>query len=344
MTMLREAISKITCGEDLTTEESTLVMEEIISGRASPSLVTALLAALRTKGETVEEIVGFAKVMRRHSVRVSPSRDDLVDTCGTGGDGRNTFNISTTAAFVIAGAGVGVAKHGNRAVSSACGSADLLESLGIEIGLAEGDVERCIDEVGIGFLFAQKLHPAMKHAAGPRKELGIKTVFNVLGPLTNPAGVKRQLVGVFAPGLARKIAVVLAELGAERALVVHSEDGLDEISISGRTTGYYFDGEKIMRILIDPGDYGIEPSPPGALEVSGVDESREAFLSVISGENGPRRDVVLLNAGAALFVAGRARSISEGVELAAESIDEGRAREKYEALAELSRRLAGENR
>ncbi|MFQ6105136.1 MAG: anthranilate phosphoribosyltransferase [Candidatus Glassbacteria bacterium] len=337
--MIREAIAKIADGKDLSREEAIRVMEEIATGAAKPQLITALLASLRTKGETVDEITGFATVMRRHAIHISPTRSDLVDTCGTGGDGANTFNISTAASFVIAGAGVGVAKHGNRAVSSSCGSADLLESLGVEIVLGEKEVARCIDEVGIGFLFAQRLHPAMKHAAGPRKELGMRTVFNMLGPLTNPASVKRQLLGTFDGRLALKLIKVMAELGAERALVVHSDDGLDEISISGRTSGYYFDGERIMRILMTPEEYGVRSAPLEAIKARSLEESRNVFLSVLNGSNGPAKDVVLLNAGAGLFVAGLSASIGEGVERARESIDSGKALESFEGLKAISREL-----
>lgn len=337
--MIREAIAKIADKRDLTKQESMTVMEEIVSGETQPALITAFLAALRTKGETVFEITGFATVMRQHAVRILPERDDLIDTCGTGGDGTNTFNISTTASFVIAGAGVGVAKHGNRAVSSSCGSADLLELLGVEIGLGESEVARCIDEIGIGFLFAQKLHPAMKHAAGPRKTLGMKTVFNILGPLTNPASVRRQLVGIFDGRFAPKLIRVLAELGAERAMVVHSDDGLDEISISGRTQGHYYDGSRITRILITPEEYGISSSPLESIRVDTTEESRDIFLQVLEGRDGPARDVVLLNAGAGLFVSGQAGSIAEGIESAKKAIDTGKAFEAFDRLKNLSREL-----
>jgi anthranilate phosphoribosyltransferase len=340
--MIREAIAKIADRTHLSREESRLVMEEIASGEAPPTLIAAFLASLRTKGETIDEIAGFAQVMREKSVRVSAKRHDLIDICGTGGDGRNTFNISTTVSFVIAGAGCGVAKHGNRKVSSSCGSADILESLGVEIDLSGEEIARCIDEVGIGFLFAQKLHPAMKHAAGPRRELGMKTIFNVLGPLTNPALVKRQLMGVFDPGLLPKIVRVLAELGAERALVVHAEDGLDEISISSRTTGYHFDGRNIEELLIDPADYGFEKAPLERITVHDLEESKKAFLSVLHGEDGPARDVVLLNAGAALFVGGIAGSIAEGIERARKAIDGGSAAGKFEALRAFSRGITAE--
>lgn len=338
--MIREAIAMIADRKDLSRHESRLVMEEIASGETSPSLITAFLAALRTKGETVDEITGFAQVMREKSARVSAKRQDLIDICGTGGDGLNTFNISTTVSFVLAGAGGGVAKHGNRKVSSSCGSADLLESLGVEIDLSSDDIARCIDEVGIGFLFAQRLHPAMKHAAGPRRELGMKTIFNVLGPLTNPALVKRQLLGVFDRRLLPKITRALAELGAERALVVHAEDGLDEISISSRTMGSYFDGENIASLVIDPEDYAIERLPLERIRVKNLEESKSAFLSVLHAENGPARDIVLLNSGAALMVGGIAGSIAEGIEIARKSIDGGSAAAKFEALKRLTREIS----
>jgi len=338
--MIREAMWKVTEGRDLTQQEAAGVMEEIVAGEASTSLIAALLASLKTKGETVDEITGFATVMRENAIHISPRRKDLIDTCGTGGDGASTFNISTAASFVIAGAGTGVAKHGNRAVSSSCGSADILESLGVDITLDEKGVTRCIDEIGIGFLFAQRLHPAMKHAAIPRKELGMKTVFNLLGPLTNPASVKRQLVGVFDSRAAPTLIRAMAELGAERAMVVHSEDGLDEISISGRTTAHYFDGRKYEKFLISPEDFGMKRASIEEITVKSIEESRKMFLSVLDGRPGPARDVVLLNAGAALFVAGKAPTIAHGIELARSSIDDGRARETLESLRRLSALLA----
>jgi anthranilate phosphoribosyltransferase len=339
--MIREAIWNVTEGRNLSKQDAAAVMNEIVSGEASPGLITALLASLRTKGETVDEITGFATVMRDNAISIKPSRDDLIDTCGTGGDAAGTFNISTAASFVIAGAGAGVAKHGNRAVSSSCGSADILELLGVNITLDENDVARCIDEIGIGFLFAQKLHPAMKHAAAPRKELGMKTVFNLLGPLTNPASVKRQLIGIFDPRLAPTLVQALIELGSERAMVVHSEDGLDEISISGNTPAHYFDGKQSRTFLLTPEEYGMERAPIEEITVQNKDESRNMFLSVLEGGPGPARDVVLLNAGAGLFIAGTAATIHEGIEVARRSIDSGRALDSLEALKKLSWELAG---
>jgi anthranilate phosphoribosyltransferase len=337
--VIREAICRISERKDLSREEAAGIMEEIVSGEAKPALISAFLAALRTKGETVDEITGFATVMRKNAIRITPDRDNLLDTCGTGGDGLSTFNISTTTSFVIAGAGVGIAKHGNRAVSSSCGSADLLEAAGVEIGLDKNDVAKCIDEVGIGFLFAQKLHPAMKHAAGPRKELGMKTVFNLLGPLTNPASVKKQLVGIFDAGLAPKLIRVLEELGAYRAMVVHSDDGLDEVSISATTTGHFFDGERHIKIRINPEDYGLKLAPIESITAGDVEDSKRIFLSVLEGAEGPAKDVVIINAGVGLFVSGVVASIREGIELARESVDTGRAGESFDRLKNLSHEL-----
>src|SRR5579883_2582584 len=254
--MIREAIARVVAGENLTREEASTVMEEIMTGQATPAQFGALMTALRFKGETVEEIAGFASVMREFATRVSPSRP-VVDTCGTGGDGRGTFNISTTAAFVAAGAGATVAKHGNRSMTSQCGSADVLEALGVHITLTPTQVETCLEEAGIGFMFAQIFHPAMKFAAGPRREIGIRTVFNILGPLTNPARATAQVLGVPSPALVSQMAEALALLGTHHALVVHGEDGVDEISISAPTLiGEVRDGE-IKTYRIAPEDFGI---------------------------------------------------------------------------------------
>ena len=299
---------------------------------------------MRMKGETVDEIVGFARAMRGHATPVRPTVTGYIDTCGTGGDGLHTFNISTSTAFVVAGAGVPVAKHGNRAVSSAAGSADVLEALGIDITLNATDVAKCIDEAGVGFLFAQSLHSSMRHAGPTRREIGIRTVFNILGPLTNPAGAKRQLLGVYDAKLAPIMAEVAGRLGAERVLVVNGHPGMDEVSASGPTTVAEFDIATggVRTYEITPESVGIAR---GTLaDIAGGDAAENAAIvrSVLLGEVGPRRDVVVLNAAAALLAAGKAADLAEGVTFARDSIDSGRALAALEALAAISTRLAAE--
>jgi len=310
-------------------------MEEILSGRAGEDSIVALLSALRTKGETIEELVGFARAMRRHATPIfnDSSRTEtlLVDTCGTGGDASGTFNISTTAAFVAAGAGVRVAKHGNRSISSKCGSADVLEALGISLDVTPERVGAAINEIGIGFLFAPALHTAMRHAMSARRRLG-RTAFNLLGPLTNPAGARAQIAGVFSADVVEKVASVLAELGVERAFVVHGAGGLDEISLAGETkVGEVHRG--IVRVYeIRPEDFGLGRAPISA--ISGGDAAHNAALirAILTGEPGPRRDIVIANAAAALVAAGRAADFVEGARIAAESIDSGAALKKLDAL------------
>ncbi len=336
--MIREAIEKVVAGSDLTRDEAAMVMEEIMTGQATPAQFGALMTALRLKGETVSEIAGFASVMRRMATAVSPRRP-VVDTCGTGGDGHGTFNISTTAAFVAAGAGAIVAKHGNRSMTSRCGSADVLEALGVNITLTPAQVEACLDEAGIGFMFAQVFHPAMKFAAGPRREIGIRTVFNILGPLTNPAGAHAQVLGVAAPVLVERMAEALALLGSHHALVVHGEDGIDEISICAPTRiSEVRDGE-IRSYTIAPEDFGF--SRASLDDVRGGDAATNASIvrSVLSGADGPRRKVVLLNAAAALVASDLADDLAEGVALAAEAIDSGAAAERLERMAAVSQRF-----
>jgi len=310
-------------------------MEEILSGRAGEDSIVALLSALRTKGETVEELVGFARAMRRHATPIfnDASRTDelLVDTCGTGGDASGTFNISTTAAFVAAGAGVRVAKHGNRSISSKCGSADVLEALGISLDVAPERVGAAIQEIGIGFLFAPALHTAMRHAMAARRRLG-RTAFNLLGPLTNPAGARAQIAGVFSADVVEKVASVLAELGVERAFVVHGAGGLDEISLSGETkVGEVRDGA--VRVYeVTPEDFGLSRAPLSAISGGDAEHNAEIIRVILAGEPGPRRDIVIANAAAALVAAGRAIDFLEGARIAAESIDSGAARKRLEAL------------
>ena len=336
--MIREAIAGVVAGEDLTRDEAAAVMEEIMTGQATPAQFGALVVGLRLKGETVAEIAGFASTMRRLATPVSPTHP-VVDTCGTGGDGHHTFNISTTAAFVAAGAGATVAKHGNRSMTSQCGSADVLEALGVHLALSPAQVETCLDEVGIGFMFAQLYHPAMKFAAGPRREIGIRTIFNVLGPLTNPAGAQAQVIGVAAGSLVRTMAEVLALLGTHHALVVHGADGMDEISICAPTEVAEVKNGDVRTYHITPEDYGLVRATLD--EIQGGDPATNAAITrqVLGGDSGPKRDVVLLNAAAALVATGLAMDLAGGIELGTESIDSGAASERLERLIAVSRRF-----
>ena len=333
---IKEAISKVILGEDLLEEEAEAVMGQIMAGKATPAQIGAFLTALRLKGETVEEITGCARAMRRSAIPVRPRRRDLVDTCGTGGDKTGSFNISTTAAFVVAGAGIGVAKHGNRSVSSRCGSADLLEALGVNLELTPEQVAHCIDEVGIGFLFAPRLHPAMKHAIGPRREMGVRTIFNILGPLTNPAGATRQIMGVYDPSLTSPLAQVLGKLGAQAAFVVHGADGLDELSTTGINRVSHLRDGWVKDFALDPAELGLPGARLEDLRGGTVEENAQITQAILAGEQGPRRNVVLLNAAAALVAGGAAGDFEEGLQRAAEAIDSGRAREKLESLVAFS--------
>jgi len=335
---IKEVIARVVSGGDLSEAEAERAMEAIMEGRASPAQIAALLTALRLKGETVDEITGFARVMRRKAVPIRTRRPLVVDTCGTGGDGAHTFNISTTAAFVVAGAGVPVAKHGNRSVSSRCGSADLLEALQVRVDLAPEQVEACLEELGIAFLFAPALHGAMRHAAGPRREIGIRTVFNVLGPLTNPAGATAQVVGVYQAGLTEKLGAVLSRLGTCRSFVVHGDGGLDEISLSGPATVCEVCRGEVKKYRLDPADYGFARVPGDALKGGQPKENAAITLEILKGVRGPRRDAVLLNAALALLAAGAAGSLAQGLEEAARSIDDGLALAKLEQLKEFTQR------
>ena len=336
--MIRESIEALVNGQDLSMEQAAQSMEEIMGDQATPAQLGAFLTALRLKGETVDEIAGMARVMREGSLHVEV--DGLtVDTCGTGGDRSGTFNISTTAGLVVAGAGVKVAKHGNRAMSGACGSADVLEALHVKIDLSPEAVSRCLEEVGFGFMFAQRYHPSMRFAAGPRREIGIRNVFNILGPLTNPAGATAHLIGVADPSLADKMAEVLGRLGSVRALVVHGHDGLDEITLGGATRIWEMRGGKVTDYLISPGELGFDRTGPGGLKAAGVEDSTRILREVLGGKPGPARDVVLMNAAAALLAADRVTSLKDGAALAAESIDSGRAMEKLGSLVALSQGL-----
>ncbi len=337
--MIREAIAALVDGVELSREQARTVMNEIMSGECTDAQIGSFLTALRLKGETVGEIAGCAEVMREKATLIR-APEGCIDTCGTGGDSLHTFNISTAAALVAAGAGVTVAKHGNRSVSSTSGSADVLQALGVNVDAPPSLVEQCLAEAGIGFLFAPRMHGAMKHAIGPRREMGIRTVFNILGPLTNPAGAKRQLVGVYDPALAPVLAEVLGALGSERALVVHGHDGLDEISISGETTVAELAEGRVTTRTLTPEEAELEPAPLAALQVSSAEESAARIRGVLDGEHGPSRAITLLNAGAAIYVAGKASGIAEGVRVAAEAIDSGAARTALDRLAALSERRA----
>ncbi len=341
--MIRECIAKLVRGEDLLPEEAEESMAEIMSGRASDAQIASFLTALRMKGETVEEIAAFASVMRRFCLRISPSTGSrLVDTCGTGGDSVKTFNVSTVAALIAAGAGVYVAKHGNRSVTSKCGSADLLEALGFNLNMSPEAVEKSIEEVGIGFMFAPVFHPAMKHAVGPRREIGIRTVFNILGPLTNPAGANAQLLGVCDEALLKPVANVLKKLGVENAMVVHGSEGLDEISVVCRTRVLLVSGGRIYAKYIDPKNLGFKNADIRFVEVSSKEESVKAALTILKNrvESDPKlatkRDMALLNAAAAILLGGKAKSLSEAIEVARESLGSGAAYRKLRELIKYS--------
>jgi anthranilate phosphoribosyltransferase len=311
-------------------------MEEIMEGSATPAQIAALITALRMKGETVEEVTGAARIMRQKATRVNACATTIVDTCGTGGDSLNTFNISTTTAFVVAAAGIVVAKHGNRAVSSGCGSADVLEALGVNISVGQEIVEECIRQIGIGFLFAPKLHGAMKYAIGPRREIGIRTIFNMLGPLTNPAGATAQLLGVYDPKLTEMFADVLKNMGTKRAFVVHGLDGLDEVTLSRETRVAELKDGIIKAYNINPVDYFGQTYP---LEVvRGGDPAVNAQITrdVLSGKNGARRNIVLINAALAIIAGEKAGDIKEGIKIASDCIDSGAAVKKLQALIEMS--------
>ena len=334
--MIQEAIQTLVGGDDLDTNTIARVMDDIMSGKITDAQIGAFLIALRVKGETIEEIAGCARVMRNKATSIRPKRRDLVDTCGTGGDGSGTFNISTTVAFVVAGAGLGVAKHGNRAMSSNCGSADVLAELGFNLECSPEKVAKSIDEVGIGFLFAPALHGAMKHAIGPRREIGTRTVFNVLGPLTNPAGASCQLIGVYAPELTEKLAGVLDQLGAERAIIVHGVDGLDEITLTGSSRLSQLTNGKIETTEIHPSQFGIELSDSNALKGGGAVTNAKILCEILDGSLGPKRDIVLLNAAAALVAGGVSSSIGEGIERAREAIDDRSARNTLDSFIKMS--------
>jgi anthranilate phosphoribosyltransferase len=334
--MITEAVEKIASGEDLTRAEAEAAMEQILSGCSNDEQIAGFLSALRIKGETVDELVGFATAMRRRAAPVFQEgrrgSEILVDTCGTGGDASGTFNVSTAAAFVVAGAGVRVAKHGNRSISSRCGSADVLEALGVDLALSPERVGEAIQAVGIGFLFAPAMHSAMKHAMAARRQLGGRTVFNLLGPLTNPAGASAQVVGVFDPSFTGLLAEALGELGVRRAFVVHGAEGLDEISLAGETHVAELRDGAVRSYTVVPEDFGLRRAPLEAIAGGDASHNAEIILRVLEGELGPHREVVQANAAAALVAAGRATDFLDGVRLAAESLDSGAARAKLDQL------------
>jgi anthranilate phosphoribosyltransferase len=349
--IITEAVRALVDRTDLSRIEAAAAMEAIMSGAATNAQIAAFLTALRMKGETVEELIGFAQVMRQKAARIrvhddgvagltGTDREMLIDTCGTGGDATGTFNVSTATAFVVAGAGLKVAKHGNRSVSSMCGSADVVETLGINLELTPPKVARCIDEVGIGFLYAPLLHTAMKHVMAARREMGIRTVFNMLGPLTNPAAANAQIIGVYAASLTEPLARVLAELGTVRAFVVHGADGLDEISNTGESRVSEVREGMVRSYTVRPEDFGLGRAAIGELMGGDREENARIIRAILDGEIGPRRDIVLMNAAAALVAGGKARDFKDGVGLAAQAVDSGAARRTLEALIALSRRLA----
>jgi|SRR5680860_167547 len=333
---IRQAIGRIVDRIDLDGEEMELVMRQIMTGGATPIQIGGFLAGLRTKGETVAEIAAAAKVMRELATRVDVTTKNLVDTCGTGGDGLCTFNVSTASAFVVAAAGGRVAKHGNRSVSSSCGSADVLEAAGVKIDLSPEQVAHCIDKAGVGFLFAPAHHAAARFAAAPRKELGTRTLFNLLGPLTNPAGAPNQLLGVFAPRWVEPLAKVLHNLGSRHVLVVHAEDGLDEISIGAPTQVAELQDGQIRTYTIDPEDYGVRRQSLDSLRVANASESLALIRAVLDNRPGPARDTIMLNAGAALYAADVTENLARGVELARAAIASGEAGRRMALLAEIT--------
>jgi anthranilate phosphoribosyltransferase len=351
--IITEAVRALIERRDLSRIEAAAAMEAIMSGAATSAQMAAFLTALRMKGETVEELIGFAQVMRQKAVRIrvhddavagltGTDREMLIDTCGTGGDATGTFNVSTATAFVVAGSGLKVAKHGNRSVSSMCGSADVVETLGVNLELSPAKVARCIDEVGIGFLYAPLLHTAMKHVMPVRREMAIRTVFNMLGPLTNPASANAQIIGVYAASLTEPLAHVLAELGTVRAFVVHGADGLDEISNTGESRVSEVREGMVRSYTLRPEDFGLARAAIGELRGGDREENARIIRAILDGGAGPRRDIVLMNAAAALVAGGRARDLKDGADVAAHAIDSGAALRKLDALVGLSRRLAEE--
>jgi anthranilate phosphoribosyltransferase len=335
---MKQYIESCLAGRDLSEQEASDALELIMTGQASDPQVAGLLVAIRSKGESVAELVGFARTMRRHAVTVHVDDPDAIDMCGTGGDGLATANISTIASFVVAGAGVTVAKHGNRSVSSQTGSADLLSALGVNVQASSQVVEKCVNEAGIAFLFAPLFHPAMKHVANARKELGFRTIFNILGPITNPARVKRQLIGTYDQTVASALASALTQLETGRASVVHSSDGMDEVSLAGSTTVFEVNGEHtVRRHYVHPEDFGLRRTPVSELRGGDSQRNAEIALGVLDNQPGPVREVVLANAAMGIYVSGKSKNLMEAVRAARESLESGRARQKLTRLAELTR-------
>ncbi|MEP9347382.1 anthranilate phosphoribosyltransferase [Xanthobacter sp. KR7-225] len=341
MDQFKPLLGKVATGTSLSRAEASYVFDKMMSGEATPAQVGALLMGLRVRGETVDEITGAVSVMRAKMLPVT-APEGAVDVVGTGGDASSSYNISTCASFIVAGAGVPVAKHGNRALSSKSGAADVLAALGVRLDLAPEGIARCIAEAGIGFMFAPSHHPAMKHVGPARVEMGTRTIFNLLGPLSNPAGVRRQMVGVFAKSWIVPLAEVLRELGSERAFVVHGSDGLDEITISGSTDVAALEDGRIRTFEIAPEDVGLTRAPPQALKGGDAAHNAAALRAVLDGAEGAYRDVALFNAAAALFVAGRAESLKQGVELARASLDQGAAKARLDRLVAVSSALSPE--
>ena len=347
--MIKTAIAKVVERQDLSEAEMIEVMNQIMGGEATPAQVGSFITALRMKGETVAEITGAARVMRERATpirvgrvldidreEINLDRETILDTCGTGGSGTRSFNISTTVAFVVAACGAKVAKHGNRSISSACGSADVLEKLGVNLDVTPQVVERCINEIGVGFLFAPALHGAMKHAIGPRREIGVRTIFNILGPLTNPAGADRQILGVYREDLVEVLAQVLVQLGCNRGFVVHGGDGMDEITLSAPTRVAEIRDGRVQLRTVQPEDFGLSRSTLADLQGGDAGRNAQIVRDILSGEAGPKRDVVLLNSAFALVAAGLAEDVSTGLQMAARAIDEGRAMAKLDALVRLT--------
>jgi len=334
--MIKDALQKLADRANLTEQEADTVMGEIMDGTASPAQIAAYLMGLRMKGETVEEIAGSVQAMRARAIKIRVGDSQVVDTCGTGGDGAHTFNISTTAAFVVAGAELTVAKHGNRSVSSRCGSADVLTALGVQIDLPPERVADCVNEVGIGFLFAPLYHSAMKHCAVPRGELGIRTLLNILGPLTNPAGARLQVVGVFDAGLTELLAQVLVRLGAQHCFVVHGMDGLDEITVTDRTRISEGKAGVVSSYLVDPSEFGLQRVNPKELVGGTAEDNAVITRDILRGRKGPKRDIVCLNAAPALVAGRKAKTLQEGFQLAQRTIETGAAMDKLDALIDFT--------
>ncbi len=332
-----QTLNQLISGQDLSFEVMQGIMHKVMSGELTPAQISALLIALRIKGETVDEIAAAASVMRELSAKVNVEESrHLIDTCGTGGDGIQTFNVSTTSAFVAAAAGAKVAKHGGRSVSSICGSADVLESLGVNVSQTPDQVANCINDIGLGFMFAPNHHSAMKHSAPVRRELGVRTMFNLLGPLTNPAHAKNQLLGVFSASLTGKLAHVLKQLGSEHVMVVCGADGMDEISFTGDTYVAELKNGAVHEYVVNPQHFGLDLHELGSIKVSDAEQSKAMVLEVLSGKPGPARDIVLLNAGAAIYVAGLTPSLHDGITTAAEMLDSGKAMQKLQELVKLT--------